>query len=465
MKQEVKIPFLRRLGIFSLVMITVGSVDSIRNLPTTALFGTSLIFFFSLGALFFLIPTALVSAELSSSSTETGGIYSWVKHAFGVQTGFLAVWFQWIENVIWYPTILSFVAGSIGYLVSPELATNKIFLVSIILIAFWGATLVNLLGIRSSAFFSSFCTIVGLILPMSLIIMLGAIWLATERPLQIVFSEAAMLPHFSDPELWVALTGIILSFCGMEIATVHAGDVRDPQRSYPKAMLISSLILLFTLMCGSLAIAIVLPQNQISLVAGLMQAFHAFFAAYNMGWILPFIACTLVIGGIGSVSNWIIAPTRGLLVASRDGNLPKICRKENRFGSPTVILIAQALIVSAISCVFLLMPSVNGSYWLLTALAAQLYMLMYVLMFAAAIRLRYKSSFSLLKGFKIPGGNWGMWIVALAGILASTVTFIIGFIPPNNIQIGSTWHYEALLITGLIVMSVPPLIMYRLCKN
>ncbi|HYF97670.1 MAG TPA: amino acid permease, partial [Coxiellaceae bacterium] len=92
---------LRHLGIFSLVMITVGSVDSIRNLPTTALFGTSLVFFFGLAAICFLIPTALVSAELSSSSTESGGIYAWIKHAFGVQTGFVAVWFQWIENVIW----------------------------------------------------------------------------------------------------------------------------------------------------------------------------------------------------------------------------------------------------------------------------------------------------------------------------------------------------------------------------
>ncbi|HYF98017.1 MAG TPA: APC family permease [Coxiellaceae bacterium] len=446
--------------------MTVGSVDSIRNLPTTALFGTSLVFFFGLAAICFLIPTALVSAELSSSSTESGGIYAWIKHAFGVQTGFVAVWFQWIENVIWYPTILSFVAGTIGYLVSPSLATNKFFLITVILIAFWGATLINLLGIRSSARFSSFCTVVGLLVPMSLIIILGGIWLVTERPIQIHFTYDALVPHFTDSHLWVALTGIILSFCGMEIATVHAGDVRDPQRSYPTAMLISCLVLLFTLMCGSLAIAIVLPANDISLVAGLMQAFHAFFAAYGMEWILPFIAFTLVVGGMGSVSNWIIAPTRGLLVASKDGNLPRFCRHENRYGAPKALLIVQAVIVSAITLVFLLLPSVNGSYWLLTALAAQLYMLMYVIMFTAAIRLRYKPAHtSWVKAFRIPGGNWGMCLVAGVGILASIATFFIGFIPPENINIGSVWRYESLLVVGLIVMSVPPFIMYRYCRK
>ena len=102
------------LTIFSLTMITVGSVDSIRNLPATALFGSQLIAFFILGALFFLIPTALVSAELASGWPKQGGVYIWVKEAFGKQVGFLAIWLQWIENVIWYPTILSFVAGSIG---------------------------------------------------------------------------------------------------------------------------------------------------------------------------------------------------------------------------------------------------------------------------------------------------------------------------------------------------------------
>jgi amino acid transporter len=466
MSSKAKIALQHRLGVFSLVMITVGSVDSIRNLPTTALFGTSLIFFFTMAALCFLIPAALVSAELSSSSTENGGIYSWVKHAFGVQTGFAAVWFQWIENVIWYPTILSFVAGTLGYLISPNLATNQFFLIGVILVSFWGATLVNLFGIRSSAFFSSFCTLVGLIVPMCMIIILGAIWLVTERPVQIHFDQASLIPDFKDSHLWVALTGIILSFCGIEIATVHAGDVRDPQRSYPVAMVVSCVILLLTLMLGSLTIAVVLPSDQISLVAGLMQVFHTFFAAYNMGWMLPFIALTLIIGGIGSVSNWIIAPTRGLLVASRDGNLPRFFCKENRFGAPTALLITQALIVSLISLVFLLLPSVNGSYWLLTALAAQLYMLMYVLMFVAAIRSRYKPAHvSWVSAFKVPGGNWGIWLVASLGIVASVTTFIIGFIPPENIAVGSVWRYESLLVGALVLMSLPPFIMYRLCRK
>lgn len=360
---------LKKLGVFSLAMITLGSVDSIRNLPATALFGSSLIFYFLLAAVCFLLPCALVSAELASTSRVDGGIYSWVKQAFGEKTGFLAVWFQWTENVIWYPTILSFVAGSIGYLISPALAQNKTFLITVILASFWGMTFINLLGIQSSARFANFAAMVGLILPMTLIIALGAVWLFSGKPLQIQLTEAQIIPHGHHSDMWVALTGIMMSFCGMEIATVHSGDVDNPKRSYPRAMLITVLVLVFTLMAGSLAIAAVIPSGHISLVAGIMQAFSAFFNAYHMHWILPVIALMLVIGGLGGVSNWIIAPTRGLQLAAKDGNLPQHFQKLNKHGAPKVLLLYQAIISTLMTLAFLLMPSVNGSYWLLTALA------------------------------------------------------------------------------------------------
>ncbi len=182
---------------------------------------------------------------------------------------FSSHWFQWIENVIWYPTILSFIAGTIGYLISPPLATNKIFLITVILRAFWGASIINLLGINCSTRSSNFCAMTGLLLPMTLIIGLGAAWLFFGKSLQISFHSQALLPYITSG-MWVALTGVMMSFCGMEIATVHTSDVKQPQKAYPRAMLIVTLLILFTLICGSLSIAIVLPGKQISLVAGIM---------------------------------------------------------------------------------------------------------------------------------------------------------------------------------------------------
>lgn len=445
------------LTIFSLTMITVGSVDSIRNLPATALFGSQLIFYFILGALFFLIPTALVSAELASGWAKQGGIYIWVKEAFGKKAGFLAIWLQWIENVIWYPTILSFVAGTIGYLINPALTSNPYFLWSVIVTCFWGATLLNLRGMSSSAMFSNLCSLAGLLLPMSLIIGLGAAWITQGNPLQINFDIPSVVPHLSDKSMWVSLTAIIMSFCGIEIATVHANDVNNPQRAFPKALMYSVGIILSTLILGSLAIAIVLPGKDINLVAGIMQAFEAFFASYHMHWMMPVVAVMLVLGGLGGVSNWIIAPTKGLLVAAEDGNLPEVFQRTNTNGAPVVMLITQALIVTVLSALFLFMPSVNGSYWLLTALAAQLYMLMYFIMFIAAIKLRISEP-NHHRAFKIPGGMAGMLFIAGIGIVGVLTTLAVSFIPPEGIDVGSMARYEMTLISGLILMCAPPFI-------
>ena len=445
------------LTVFSLTMITVGSVDSIRNLPTTALFGTQLIAFFILGAIFFLLPTALVSAELASGWPKQGGVYVWVKEAFGKRVGFLAIWLQWISNVIWYPTLLSFVAGTIGYLINPALTNNPYFLCCVIVSAFWGATLVNLRGMRSSALVSNICALSGLLLPMALIIGLGAAWIIGDNTIQIHFDAQSMMPHWSDRTKWVALTGIMLSFCGIEIATVHANDVNNPQRAFPRALVYSVGIILITLILGSLAIAVVLPQHEINLVAGIMQTFDAICGRYHLLWLMPVVAIMLVMGGIGSVSNWIIAPTKGLLVAAQDGNLPQMFQRVNQQDAPHMMLVGQAIIVTLLSALFLFMPSVNGSYWLLTALAAQLYMLMYLLMFIAAIKLRLTAN-THPRAFRIPGGLAGMIIVAGMGMVGVLTTLVVSFMPPDGIDVGSLFRYEFTLMLGLVFMCSPPFI-------
>lgn len=461
---------LRTLGVFSIVMITVGSVDSIRNLPATALFGPSLIFFFSMAALLFLLPSALVAAELSSLAREEGGIYSWVKHAFGAKAGLYAVWFQWIENVIFYPTILSFIASTCAYLLSPGLAHNRYFLVLIILLAFWGATLINCRGMEVSAWFANICAIMGLLIPMVLIISLGLLWWFSGRPMQINFSNPhVLIPSFTHTGNWVALTGIILSFCGVEIATVHSRNVKRPQRTYPLAMLISTVILFITLLLGSLAIAFVLPAAKISLVAGIMQAFDAFFVSYHLHWILPGVALMLIIGGLGGVNNWIIAPSRGLLLAAEDKQIPMALAATNKFLAPHVILISQAVVVSLLSLLFLFMPSINESYWMLNELAVQLYMLMYIMMFAAVVKLRFmrpKISTDndpiLDAGFRIPGGNWGVCVVAAVGAVTAIITIFIGFIPPPHTMFSSVTGYSFILLLGLILLSLPPVLLMLL---
>src|SRR5580704_11741213 len=118
----------KKLPLFSLVLLIVAAIDSIRNLPASALFGSALIFFFIFSALVFLIPTSLVAAELSAAFPDKGGVYHWVKMALGEKWAMVAIWLQWINTMVWYPTILSFIAGTAAYIIDPSLAQNPKYL-------------------------------------------------------------------------------------------------------------------------------------------------------------------------------------------------------------------------------------------------------------------------------------------------------------------------------------------------
>ncbi len=374
----------KKISLFSLVLLVIAAIDSIRNLPSAALFGSALIFFFIFSAVVFLIPTSLVAAELSATFPEKGGVYHWIRTAFGEKTGMLAIWLQWINTMVWYPTILSFIAGTAAYLIDPTLAQNEVYLVSVILIVFWCLTIVNLFGLHISARVNGLCVLIGTMFPMVLLVVLGAIWFFSGQPRQIVVTSETVLPSLSHSTNWISLIAIMAGFVGMELSGVHVNDIRNPQRNFPKAIFYACLFILISMLLGSLAIAYVLPAGQINLVAGVMQVFTNFFDVFNMRWCIPILTLLIVIGSIGGMTNWLISPAKGLLHAAEYKFLPAFFAKKNRYGVASRILIAQALLVSIFCSVFLLVPSINAFYWFLTALSTELYMIMYLLMFCSS---------------------------------------------------------------------------------
>jgi len=454
----------KRLTQFALVLLITGAIDNIRNLPQTAMFGSTLIFFFIFAAVMFLIPVALISAQLSSISNEKGGIYHWTCLALGKKAGLLAVWLQWINTLVWFPTILSFIAGTASYFLNPALVNNKTYLVSFVLIAFWSMTFLSLYGVHTSTKFANICSAIGTGIPLLLIIGLGILWVFLGKPLQIHFTSHTIFPSLAHSNSWVSLIAIMTSFLGIELATVHVKEVKDPETTFPRALFISVIVILFTMTMGSLSIALTLPLDQINLVGGVMQAFTNFFHTYHLEVITPFIIFMMVIGGLGSMITWIISPAKGMLQAAEDGYLPDFLKAKNKHGVPSRLLIIQAIVASIACLAFQLMPSVNGSYWLLSNLSTQLYILMYALMFIAALILKKKFPGSK-QGFKIPGKQAGTWFVCLLGLMGCITTLIVGFIPPANINVGSTQHYIMSFVIGMLMMTLPVFSFYFFKKK
>lgn len=446
----------------TIAFINVSAICSIKNFPLLAEYGLSVIIYLALAALFFFIPAAFVTAELSSSWPERG-IYTWVKEAMGPRMGFVAVWLQWIENVIYYPTILSFIAAAFAYLFDPTLANNKLYMGLTIFITFWLATLVNFLGMRVSGLISSLSVMFGTVIPIILISGLSAAWLFQGNTPQITFSFENIFPKFSSIHELVLLSGVLFGLSGMELSSVHAKDVENARSAYPKGILLSAILILGFSTIGALTIGVVIPKEKIELASSSMGAFQALLEAFNLSFAMPLIAAMVTFGALGTLSTWIVGPSRGLYATAIHGDLPAVFHKTNKRHMPIGILITQGILVSILSLVFFFMPSVNSSYWILLALAAILYQLMYVLMFLSALILKYKKR-DVKRAYQVPFGNIGMWIISVFGLIGSFFGFFISFVPPSQFDVGSSLLFNAFLIGLTALFTVVPLLIYAIRK-
>ena len=449
-----------KLNVFHLAMINVIAVDSLKTLPVAAKLEFSLLFYFLVAAVTFFIPVGLIAAELATAWPKKGGSYVWVKEAFGARTGFLVVWIQWLYNVAWYPTILSLVAGTIAHVFFPHLENSASYMVIAVLGMYWFSTLINLFGMRASSFVSTIGALFGTLLPMGLIIMLAGYWLMQGNASTIEFSTQKFFPDSNELSSAAYFTAIIYGLIGLEMSAIHANDVENPSKDYPKALLLSATLILFSLSFASLAIAVVIPKNDLNIITGLIQAFSFFFDSLNMPYMTSIIAIAIAVGGIASVATWTIGPSKGLLVASLDTTSIKSLTKENKFGAPINILIAQGIICSLLSLLYLLIPAIQGAYWVLSAITVQLALIMHVILFSAGIKLRYSKP-NVKRPFKIPGGNYGMNIAGSLGILSSLFGIMIGFIPPKGIDVGNNTAFQLILIIGILLVCLPPLLYGR----
>jgi amino acid transporter len=357
----------RVISVFVLAMLNVAIMASLRNLPLVASYGLGAVTLFAIVAVTFLLPSAFVSAELATGWSRGGGVYVWVREALGDRWGFFAIWMQWVHNVSWYPVILSFVATTIAYVFNPALAENKFFVVGIILVSFWGMTLLNYLGIETSSWFSTIGVILGTILPGVLVIALGIFWIVDGNPINTELSLNALVPKFSDLGDLVFLAGLFLAFTGLEVSSAYANEVENPQKNYPKSIILAAIITFSVFMLGSLAIAFVLPKGSISLASGLMEAFRQFFAFYNLSWTLPIVGILLVIGAIAEVNAWIVGPVKGLYASTCHGNLPPLFHKLNKYNVGSLLFYELFLMVglAIMAAVPLIIHAYRKPHWMI----------------------------------------------------------------------------------------------------
>ena len=453
-----------KLSVITLAIMNVTAVVSLRGLPAEAVYGLSSAFYYLFAAIVFLIPTALVAAELAAMfADKQGGVFRWVGEAMGARTGFLAIWLQWIESTIWYPTVLTFGAVSIAFIGMDQthdlsLASNKMFTLAVVLLIYWIATFISLKGLDWVGKIAKLGGLIGTIIPAGLLIVLGIIYLATGGHNNMDMSQG-FLPDLSKLDNLVLASGIFLFYAGMEMMGIHVMDVKNPRKNYPKAIFIGSLITVCIFILGTFSLGLIIPSKDINLTQSLLIGFDNYFRYLHMSWASPIIAIALMFGVLAGVLTWVSGPSKGIYAVGKAGYMPPFFQRANKIGVQSNILIVQGVIVTLLSLLFVVMPSVQSFYQILSQLTVLLYLIMYLLMFASAIILRYKMK-DTERPFRIGKGNWAMWLIAGLGFCGSLLAFVLSFIPPDQIATGSNTVWFSVLIIGCIVVVGAPFVIY-----
>ena len=458
-----------KLGVFTLAIMNVTAVVSLRGLPAEAVYGLSSAFYYLFAAIVFLIPTSLVAAELAAMfQDKQGGVFRWVGEAYGKRLGFLAIWVQWIESTIWYPTVLTFGAVSIAFIGMNDthdmtLASNKYYTLAVVLIIYWLATFISLKGMGWVGKVAKIGGMVGTIIPAALLIILGIVYLASGGHSNLDF-HSSFFPDLTNFDNVVLAASIFLFYAGMEMGGIHVKDMQNPSKNYPKAVFIGALITVIIFVLGTFSLGIIIPAKDISLTQSLLVGFDNYFRYIHASWLSPIIAIALAFGVLAGVLTWVAGPSKGIFAVGKAGYMPPFFQKTNKLGVQKNILFVQGGAVTVLSLLFVVMPSVQSFYQILSQLTVILYLVMYLLMFSGAIYLRYNMKKSN-RPFRIgKKGNGLMWIVGGLGFLGSLLAFILSFIPPSQISTGSNTVWFSVLIIGALVVVIAPFIIYAAKK-
>lgn len=454
----------KNLSVATFVMMNVAAIVSLRGLPAEAEYGLSSIIYYLFAAICFLVPVAMASAQMATTFPQQGGVFRWVGEAFSPRFGFLAIWLQWLQNSIWFPTVLTFAVVSLAFIggnMSHDLtlSANKFYMLALVLGVYWIATFANFFGIRLSGAITKWGTIIGTLVPAATLIVFGAAYAIMGGDIQMPMHASDLIPKVDSFNSLNLAISVFLFFTGLEMSAVHIKEMKNPASQYPKSIFITVAMVVTIFILGTLALGFVIPQSEINLTQSLLVGYNKLFEFFHVPFLGRVMAALLALGVFASVTTWIAGPSKGMLAVGQAGYLPKFFQRTNKRGVQTNILLLQAAIVTVLGATFVLLPSIQSAYQILTALTVAMYLIMYILMFAAFIKLRHQKRTTPGTFVAPMGMTWG-----ILGLLASVVAFVLSYFPPSQIPVGSPVIWVGLLIAGTAIGVAAPFVIYALRK-
>ncbi|MGE5324851.1 MAG: APC family permease [Actinomycetota bacterium] len=450
----------RAMGFWDVLLFNIAAVLGPRWIAAAGHNGTSSISLWILAAVLFFLPTALIIIELSTRFPAEGGLYVWSKLAFGDFHGFVAGWAYWIYTFFYFPGLLTASVAMSVYIGGPKwgyLASNQHYLLWASLSLLAVAVILNIVGLDIGKWLQNAG---GVATYVPLMMLVGIGWyLAIHSGSATHFSAKDVLPHWDwdTVNFW---SNIAFAFTGMELVCSMSEEVRDPRKTFPRAIYSSAVLIAIIYIVGTIALLGLLPAGKVDVRNGVFQAISGGSALLGIGWFGVIAALLVTVGNAGGVGATVAGVARIPFVAGIDRYLPAFFGKIHpRWKTPWISILIQAGISGVILVLTQLgIKSVIGAYQFLVSMSVILYFIPFLYMYAAVIKLAYRSDRASPGAVLLPGGKAGAWVLGLMGFLITAGSMVLAGVPPGEAP--NKFKFVALLVLSTVGFIGVGLILY-----
>lgn len=446
-----------KFRLFSAVLATVCIILVGDAVAPTASIGNSQYIWWIIMLIGFFVPYGLISAELGTQYPSEGGMYTWVKKAFGPKWAGRVAWFYWVNYPLWVASLADLVTTYLAQMIFGWEMTWPIILA----IQVFYIVLVSVLGVlrvSQSDWLSNLGAVCKFIF-MAGIGVLGVYVLITKGTANPVTSFTDLLPMVgADGKFDFTGLGfislIIFNMLGFEVVSTFSDDMENPKKEIPKAIIIGGILIAVFYLLASFGIGVAIPLDEISTDSGLLDSYSILLSQAG-GWLAASAdAIIVIVGGlfiytlIANIASWNFGVNSVIAYAAEDGTFPKSWAKRNKDGVPYVVSIWTGIVgvIIAIAGVIVaqFVPDLTNLFWTFFSLSLVCLLLSYLPMFLAFIKLHNQGP-AVKKGYWISGGKIKILLFGLVPFLLILVALFFTLFPEFNVAM---FEYQWPLIVG-----------------
>jgi amino acid transporter len=442
MSQETK----GKMGLASLTLFNVCAVLVIDTLTASASLGPSAITWWLITLVLFVIPYGLISSELATTYPGEGGIYDWVKRAFGVKWAVRTTFYYWINVALWMPAVYIMFAGMFSEMFFPGLGLWPQIAICVALtgLTVWICNVSVDTGV--------WVTNIGALAKVIVISVLGVggFIYAAKHGVANEFSLETMTPNFDSALGFLPV--IVFNLLGFELVACMGDEIKNPTKDIPKSIFLSAAIVTGLYIFGTLGILLALPVEDIGLVSGIVSTLQTLFGGGTFGNAMATVVGVLaLITFIANMVTWTMGASRAAMESAQQGELPAYVAKEDPVHkTPVGANNITGIISAAVIIIYGLTSGESDElFWSVFAFSSCIFLLPYLLMFPAHIKLRNLDP-TITRPFKVPGS------MLVQKIMTVVCTFFIAqavflFILPEVFVGVIDWSYTIPVAIGVVI--------------